>query len=313
MTYLHRLQTARAWVTAPEWQRCQAFLSSLQARGRSAKTLAEYVGDFTCVARWSCHTNGELFDLTRLTAREVQEFKRCCQRHRRAPATINRRLSFVKQYVRYGFQQDVVQKTIYQDIQELPWVRTQPLAPRALDPQALRRYLKEVDLRASRRDQAIIATLLYTGLRVGELVHLRCDDVALSPLKGRLVIRAAHGKGDKERVVPVPRHARKALQAYLQERTNKDDTRDMLWVGKRGPLHTDAVARVVKKYAAVAAVAVSPHVLRHTFSYAYLTSNPNDLVGLADILGHANLQTTRRYTKKRLDDLQASIERVQFS
>jgi len=57
---------------------------------------------------------------------------------------------------------------------------------------------------------------------------------------------------------------------------------------------------------------VTPHVLRHTFAYIYLENNNNDLVALADILGHSDLNSTRIYTKRRLRDLQEGAERVKF-
>jgi len=57
---------------------------------------------------------------------------------------------------------------------------------------------------------------------------------------------------------------------------------------------------------------LTPHVLRHTFAYAYLANNSNDLVGLADILGHTDLNTTQIYTKRRLSDLQDGVEQVRF-
>ena len=70
---------------------------------------------------------------------------------------------------------------------------------------------------------------------------------------------------------------------------------------------------MVAKYGDLAKLErVTPHVLRHTFAYNYLAQNNNDLVALADILGHSSLDTTQIYTKRRLDDLQSGIDRVQF-
>ncbi len=57
---------------------------------------------------------------------------------------------------------------------------------------------------------------------------------------------------------------------------------------------------------------VSPHRLRHTFAYEYLRQNNNDLVALADILGHESLNTTRHYTRRRREDLQTGVERVRY-
>ena len=108
----------------------------------------------------------------------------------------------------------------------------------------------------------------------------------------------------------MPLEARKKLSAYLETHPASEGP---LFLGQRGPLGEDAIARVVKKYAAWAQLeGVTPHVLRHTFSYAYLEKTQNDLVGLADILGHDNLATTQIYTQKPLVALQDEIEKVQF-
>ena len=79
----------------------------------------------------------------------------------------------------------------------------------------------------------------------------------------------------------------------------------MLFIGRQGPLTAEGLAAVVAKYATWSRLeGVTPHILRHTFAYNYLENNNNDLVALADILGHTDLNTTRIYTKRRLSDLQ---------
>ena len=97
----------------------------------------------------------------------------------------------------------------------------------------------------------------------------------------------------------------------MEERPNESN--GALFIGRQGPLSAEGVAAVVAKYAAWSRLeVVTPHILRHTFAYIYLESNNNDLVALADILGHTDLNTTRIYTKRRLSDLQEGAERVQF-
>jgi site-specific recombinase XerD len=129
------------------------------------------------------------------------------------------------------------------------------------------------------------------------------DDVILSDRKGTIQIRAEVAKGGKERAVPVPKKAREALRVYIEERLA--DSNGALFIGRQGPLSTEGVAAVVAKYAAWSRLeGVTPHVLRHTFAYSYLENNNNDLVALADILGHSDLNTTRIYTRRRLSDLQ---------
>jgi site-specific recombinase XerD len=118
-------------------------------------------------------------------------------------------------------------------------------------------------------------------------------------------------KGGKERTVPVPKKAREALKVYMEELPSENN--EALFVGRQGTLSVEGVAAVVAKYAAWSRLdGVTPHVLRHTFAYSYLENNSNDLVALADILGHTDLNTTRIYTKRRLSDLQEGAERVRF-
>ncbi|MCZ7546760.1 MAG: tyrosine-type recombinase/integrase [Anaerolineae bacterium] len=80
---------------------------------------------------------------------------------------------------------------VLQAIKDVTLAKQQQLAPRALSQAEVRRLLKEVELRAEARDQAILYTLLFTGVRVGELVHLQVADVTLAARKGTLLIRGS--------------------------------------------------------------------------------------------------------------------------
>ena len=225
--------------------------------------------------------------------------------------TLNRRLAWLKQYAAWGQQQEVVHRDMRRRIMAIPIQRKQQLAPRSLAPSEARKLLKEVKARGNDRDEAIIATLLYTGLRVGELVSLRIGDVTLSERKGVIHIRAEVAKGGKERDVPVPKKARETLEIYMKKRPSKSN--EPLFIGRQGTFSAEGVAAVVTKYADWSRLeGVTPHILRHTFAYNYLENNNNDLVALADILGHTDLNTTRIYTRRGLSDLQEGAQRVQF-
>ncbi len=287
------------------------FLHQLREKGRRPQTLRAYKLDWTQFATWYTDVNQERFTLARLTSMDVQDYLTWGQQQGLKATTLNRRLALLKQYAAWGMQAGILSEEMRQRIKSVPIQRKQQLAPRSLTKQDARKLLREVKVRGNPRDEAILSLLLYTGLRVGELATLNTDDVVLSERKGVVHIRAEIAKGGKEREVPVPKKAREAMQAYFHVRpTNHGEA---LFIGREGSLSTEGVAAIVAKYAEWSRLErVTPHTLRHTFAYTYLENNDNDLVALADILGHSDLNTTRIYTKRRLSDLQDGAEQVQF-
>ena len=299
-----------ALATDEEAARALRFSNDMRAKGRRSATIGAYESDWRVVATWSSEVNGEPFDLTRLVAREVAEFRSACLRLGQAPATVNRRLAFLTEYSRWAAGAREIRESLAEEVAAVPRVRQQPLGPRGLTKPALRHFLKEVDLRASLRDKAIVYLLLYTGIRLGEAASLRPDDLTISERKGSIRIRSESAKGGKERAVPVALAARKALAAYLGTKKGRDGP---LFEGERGPLGRGGIARVVAKYADEARVEATPHTLRHCFAYRYPERTANDLVGLAAILGHSNLNTTMGYTRRRMEDLEAALEGMEFA
>jgi integrase/recombinase XerC len=152
--------------------------------------------------------------------------------------------------------------------------------------------------------------MLFCGLRLGETTSLRIEDVELSERKGLVHLRGHSTKGGKERVVPVPATARRVLGEYLDQRGREPGP---LFLGERGPLGRNGLTRVVARYASTAGVRMSPHTLRHAYAYNFLQQTGNDLVALASLMGHSNLNTTMVYTRRRLEDLEAAVEGMDFA
>ena len=95
-------------------------------------------------------------------------------------------------------------------------LRRQPLAPKGLERADVRRLLREIELRQDIRAGAIFSLMLYTGCRVSDLVNLELPDLMIGERNGSVVFR--HGKGNKQRTVPLPLPARRAMQVYLESR-----------------------------------------------------------------------------------------------
>ena len=147
---------------------------------------------------------------------------------------------------------------------------------------------------------------LYTGCRVGDLASLELDALQLGKRSGTY----RFGKGNKQRWVPLSLPARRAVQAYLE--TRHPVASNKVFIGERGALTESGVRSVCDKYSAIIGVRLHPHLLRHTFSHQYLADNPGDLVGLAQILGHENLNTTKRYVQQTQQQLSEAAERLSY-
>ena len=151
-----------------------------------------------------------------------------------------------------------------------------------------------------RRDKAILELFYASGMRLSELAGLDVDDVNLSANMVRVL-----GKGGKERIVPFNKTAARALRAYWPDREQLVQLkapgrrrRDPLFVNYRGGrLTTRSVDRLLRRYVAAssARLGISAHALRHSFA-THLLQRGADLRVIQELLGHARLSTTQRYT-----------------
>jgi integrase/recombinase XerD len=224
-----------------------------------------------------------------------------------APSTVARTLVTVRGLHRFLVREGL---TATDPSREVTGPRPPRSLPKALPLAQVERLLAAPtgDDPAALRDRAILEVLYGGGLRITELVGLDVDDVDLSDGTVR-----CFGKGSKERVVPLGRPARAAVEAWLVRGRPawRPDGATLFCNARGGRLTRQGAWKLVKRHADTAGLAesVSPHTLRHSFA-THLLDNGADVRVVQELLGHANVNTTQVYTLVSRSRLQAVYERA---
>jgi integrase/recombinase XerC len=272
-----------------------AFLRYLAAeRGASEHTVRGYRSDLLdCVAFLERRTLGALPDAD---ARVVRGYLADLHARGLARTSIARRLATLRSFFRFLMRRGRVRVNPAREVRTPSLPGRLPAHLPIDQSEALFRQPLGDDA-AGRRDRAILEVLYASGVRVAELSGLDVEDVDLRDGGVRVL-----GKGRKERIVPLGRKAVEALKVYLGAR---EGTRGALFRNARGGrLTVRSLHRIVRARARAAGLAgrVTPHTLRHTFA-THLLDAGADLRLIQELLGHARLATTQRYTHVSADRL----------
>lgn len=243
----------------------------------------------------------------------VRDYRRWLKTDRKAtPWTINAHLTALDHFYSHhlGLGAPVITRE-----------RITPTAPQALDEDEQRRFVRAANRCGSTRNTAIALLLLYTGLRVEEAETLNVDDVPISTRRGKVIVR--DGKGHVYREVPLHRSARTAIRAWLDQRSTHRGAEQTpaLFLSRRGDrLRIRAIRYIIAEIGLAAALVhdsgpatdtsrVHPHTLRHSFATQLLRKG-TDIVLVADLMGHATVNTTRSYTRSSETDRAHAIEQA---
>jgi integrase/recombinase XerD len=235
--------------------------------------------------------------IAQLSIRDLADYAAWLHRRKLAAASIARHVVSLKLFCRYLQLEGVLRENVAELLgsQKL-WQRV----PHVLSARQVEKLLEAPrrDDRWWRRDRALLELLYATGCRASEVSHLKMIDVHLDEGYAR-----CHGKGNKERLVPLGRRAIEAVRQYLAHERSElvgeaSPAPAFLLVSRRGRrLRRERIWELFKKYAARADVdpEMSPHSLRHSFA-THLLAGGADLRQVQEMLGHASIATTQIYT-----------------
>lgn len=278
-------------------------------RGRSENTARAYVRDVEQFFEF-LEEKGKTGDWSDVNKNDVRAFL-FQARQKNQNVSLARKLASIRAFYRYLIWEGRLSVNPAQQVEPPRFPKKQPRFLNVDEAFALVE-LPDPEDPVGLRDRAALELAYSSGLRVGELCGLNRDDL---DLKQRLV--RVLGKGGKERVVPVGRKAAEALDAYLKVRSTlvgSDNASDAqaLFLGRRGGRLNDRVfRRQVDKYVGELSLqtGLSPHALRHTFATHMLEAGA-DLRSIQELLGHASLSTTQKYTHLNLDRLREVYDRA---
>jgi len=280
------------------YQQIQLFTAYLQIeRNASPHTLAAYRSDLAQMLVFALHDKGEAVSAHDIDHLFLRRYLAGLSKGTKK-SSIGRKLAAIRSFFRFLLRRGIIAKN---PAELIATPKKEQRLPFHLDIDQATALMEAPDSgdKYALRDRAILELLYSSGLRVSELTGLDFTELNLA---GGMV-RVA-GKGGKERIVPVGRRAQTALQEYLDQREDKTGN-GAVFLNTRGDrINRRSVARIIDVHVMQIAAfkRISPHTLRHTFA-THMLEGGADLRAIQELLGHASLSTTQKYTHVSIDRL----------
>ena len=282
------------------------YLASLARENASEHTLRNYAADLEQFVEYFSPPGADSAGPAQIDALALREWLGSLYDRDLSVVTIRRKLAAVRSFFRFLLREGTIPSNAARLVltpkapQRVPLVPTAELTNTLVDGIAA----NTLERPHPERDLLLFELLYGCGLRISELVGLNLDDFDFSERWIRV-----RGKGRKERQVPYGSKAASALKRYLAKRASGEPA---LLLNHHGARLTDRGARgIVKLYARILSgdSSLHPHSLRHAFA-THLLADGADLRAIQELLGHARLSTTQKYTQVSLTDLMAVYDRA---
>ncbi|MCM2535191.1 tyrosine-type recombinase/integrase [Neobacillus pocheonensis] len=290
----------RAQLFQVDFNHFQKFQTQLHETAGSEKTAKGYLQDVKQFDEFLMATGGSLNDLTRV---DIQNYMKHLEKLKRFASTIARHYATITKLCHF-----IGRPELDAGIHKREKQSNADIAPKTLKKKELLRIFRIVERLNNVRSEAIFKTLAYTGMRIAELHSLDRRNLK----RGGLV--KVIGKRNKERMVPLSTEARNAIEAYLK--TREDDHPALFLSNKGGRMAVRTIQELIDKVEKLYNAEVEEkdqldlhaQLFRHTFATVLVKDQKKGLGTVADILGHEDLQTTRRYAKDSLDDVAEDLD-----
>jgi integrase/recombinase XerC len=264
-------------------------------RNVSVNTIIAYRDDLESFVGFLCNDYFTLgrdqLDLTRIDNLTIRAWLAHLARRKLSRTSIARYLSTLRSFFKYLMREGMVEAN---PARMVATPKREKHLPSVLQPSEVALLMEQPDLSTplGLRDRAFLELMYGSGLRISEVIGVEIDDLEL---RARLV--KVHGKGSKERIVPFGSKAEEALRAWLAVREAKDEEHAVFINFRGNRITARSMARHFDSYVRSAALraGVSPHTMRHSFA-THLLNAGADLRGIQELLGHASLSTTQKYT-----------------
>lgn len=287
----------------------KTFLMYLQVeRNASRETVRNYRSDLHQLRQFLRRSDSARTRVDRITSDDVRDYLHSLDQRGEKASSLARKLACLRSFFRFLVREGLLRANPTETLRSPKLPKPLPRVLAKGDAAALMEF-PTGHSPLSLRDRALLETLYSTGARVSEVVGMNHGD--LNETDGIVRLR---GKGSKERVVPIGEVALQAIQNYrksLRLTAIGVHLAAPLFLNHRGGrITTRSVAHIVSKYSSrLVGGSVSPHTLRHSYA-THLLDEGADLRSIQEMLGHASLSTTQKYTHVATDQLLAVYDRA---